>query len=212
MHSSRVFVMLFCIVCCMSPLSAQRSARAVGLTADRLAIYQKGAMPVLEMTEKEMLELIPTQSGLYFMGCVHCGAGQQEGQLSVWDVASPDVVNCAFCSHVYPSQDYLMEDALEVVGPNDQMHTYPYYAHRPSWWEGEEPYRSYFGARIDYHKIRYMEQAANRLAHIYATTHFIRLGQGCCGEWRFPLGGVRIADRAVCRSSAAGSDAGRGWL
>jgi hypothetical protein len=170
MDFGRAFMTLVCIVCCMSPLSAQHSIKPAGLSTDRLAIYQKGVTSVLEMTEKEMLELIPTQSGLYFMGCVHCRAGQQEGQLSVWDVASPDLVGCAFCGHVYPSQEYPMEDALEVVSPNGQIHTYPYHASRPSWWEGEEPYRSHFGARIDYHKIRYMEKVANRLAHIYATT------------------------------------------
>ncbi|MFH1566652.1 MAG: heparinase II/III family protein [Gemmatimonadota bacterium] len=170
MHVGRVPVALACVVCGAATLSAQPPAKPVGLSAARLALYQKAVTAVLAMSEQQMLELIPTQSGLYFVGCVHCRAGQQEGQLSVWDAASPGVVRCAFCGHVYPSDDHPMEQVLEVVSPNGQLHAYPYHASRPSWWQGEEPYRSYFGARVDYHRIRYMEQAANRLAHVYAAT------------------------------------------
>lgn len=38
----------------------------------------------MQMSEEQMLELVPTQSGLYFVGCVNCQGGQQEGQLTFW--------------------------------------------------------------------------------------------------------------------------------
>ena len=146
------------------------AALASSLSADQLASHRKAVTPVLQMTEAEILELIPTRSGLYFVGCTHCQAGQQEGQLSVWYVGEPYVVRCEYCGHVYPSKDHPMDQVLEVTSPGGEVHTYPYHASRPTWWQGEEPYRSYFGARVDYHKIRYMEGAARKLARLYATT------------------------------------------
>lgn len=157
--------------------------------------------PVLNMTDRDMLDLIPAQSGLHFVGCLHCTGGQQERQLTVWDVARPDRVACAFCGHIYPSAHYPMDQVQEVFSPNGQMHPYPYHASRPSWWTGEEPYRSYFAARIDYHRIRYMEHTALRLAQAFAATgereharraalilqRFAQVYPGYCYHYDFPF-------------------------
>ena len=77
---------LACVAGCATVLRTPHTVMPGGRYADRLAGNQKAVTPVLDMTEAEMLALIPTQSGLYFVGCVHCQAGQQEGQLKVWNV------------------------------------------------------------------------------------------------------------------------------
>jgi len=147
----------------------------VRLKPDWVDGYKKAVAPLLEMSEAEMLDLVPTQSGLYFVGCVNCQAGQQEGQLKGWSIAEPDVVRCTFCGYAYPSETYPMDQAVEVTAPDGTTASYPYYADRPPWWKGEEPYRVHFGARVDYHKIRYMETAANKFARLYA---LMRAGRG----------------------------------
>jgi hypothetical protein len=126
--------------------------------------------PVMSMTKQQMLDLIPTQSGIYFVGCVNCTGGQQEGQLKDWSIEEPDVVRCTFCGHTYPSEEYPTTGVLEVTTPSGGIAHYPYHEARPHWWKNDEPYRCFFEARVDYHKIRYMETAASNLARLYSIT------------------------------------------
>lgn len=86
------------------------------LEKGQMESYRKVVWPLLEMSEDDMLKLVPTQSGLCFVGCVNGSGARREGQLTLWDV--------------------------------------------------REPYRSVFGARIDCHKIRYMESVVNHLAKL----------------------------------------------
>jgi Zn ribbon nucleic-acid-binding protein len=131
---------------------------------------QKAVEPLMKMTEQQMLDLIPTQSGLYFVGCINCTAGQQEGQLQEWSIQEPDVVRCSFCGHTYPSETYPTSGVVEVATPGGGIARYPYHEARPPWWKEDEPYRCFFEARVDYHKIRYMETAASNLARLYKIT------------------------------------------
>lgn len=71
------------------------------------------------------------------------------------------MVRCKLCGHAYPSDTYPSDQALQVTAPDCERHVYPYHEGRLIWWKGDEPYRSYFAARVDYHKIRYLEQSAN---------------------------------------------------
>lgn len=151
-------------------LAAEHPVLPVALKPDQIDGLRKAAEPVLSMTEEQMLALIPEQSGLYFVGCVNCDGGQQEGQLSRWSVEEPDVVRCAYCDHAYPSETYPTTGVLEVRTPAGGVARYPYHESRPVWWEGDEPYRSYFAARVDYHKIRYMERMASTLARLFMLT------------------------------------------
>jgi hypothetical protein len=41
--------------------------------------------PVLNLSESEMLRLIPERSGIYFVGCPNCEGWTQEGQIS-WTI------------------------------------------------------------------------------------------------------------------------------
>lgn len=123
------------------------------------------------MSAEEMLALIPTQSGIYFCDCPNCDLGRQEGQFKsdpraeyqAWSVEAPDQMRCSHCGHVYPSETWPMNDAVEVLNPRGETQSYPYY-------KDADGYGHHFAARIDYHKIRYMERAANTFARLYAIT------------------------------------------
>ncbi|MHB8994090.1 MAG: heparinase II/III domain-containing protein [Armatimonadota bacterium] len=134
---------------------------------EALDALRKSLAPLMEMPEAELLNLIPVQNGLYFVGCLNCKSGMQEGQLTVWDWRTPDQVKCKFCGHAYPSEKYPMTGVTEVKGPNGTVARYPYCDVKPAWWSGKEPYRSYFGARIDYHKLHFMEGIAGKMAQAY---------------------------------------------
>ncbi len=136
--------------------------------AENLERLRARVAPLLAMSEEEMIALVPEQSGIYFCDCPNCEAGKQEGQFSFggntpyvpWSIDDPYVMRCSYCGQTYPSEEYPM-DVLEVRNPLGEVQRYPY-------WADENGYGHFFGARIDYHRIRYMEDAANRLARMYA--------------------------------------------
>ena len=135
------------------------------------ASYVNAAADVMQLDEAALLAIIPEQSGLYFTDCPNCEGGLQEGQFGFhnrgphvpWESTRPLVMRCSFCGHEYPSEQYPMRGALAVHSPDGEPREYPY-------WEDERGYRHYFGARIDDHRIRFMEDAALRLARAYAAT------------------------------------------
>jgi hypothetical protein len=155
------------IILCGSARAAEHPVMPVDVDSDDLDAYRARVAPLLEMSEDEMLEIIPEQSGLYFVGCPNCDAGRQEGQFkgggefAPWTAEDPFVMRCSYCGHQYPSEQYPMDAAEEVRGPDGSVSRYPH-------WEDADGYRHYFAARIDYHRIRYMEMAARRLARMYA--------------------------------------------
>jgi len=117
---------------------------------------------VCGLDERALIELVPAQSGLSFVGCPNCTAGHQEHQL-VWSPERPQELRCKYCGHRYPSAKYPMKDTLEVRGPDGTPQRYPY-------WASPNGYRSYFQARRDYAAREYLEARARDLAQLYAAT------------------------------------------
>gem|GEM_PF-645562 len=152
----------------------------VRLAASEAASYRTAVASLMAMSEAEVLQIIPEQSGLYFTDCPNCEAGIQEGQFqggkdsrfTSWDPAQPLVMKCAYCGHSYPSEKYPMAKTLEAHGPNGRLARYPY-------WEDAKGYRHYFGARIDDHRIRHMETMGWRLGRAYWLTKDPQYARRC---------------------------------
>jgi len=162
--------------------------------------YKSALQPLLAMGEGQMLELIPSKSGIYFCDCPNCTAGRQEGQFgsraeyTPWSIEEPDILRCAHCGHVYPSEQYPMDSVVEVRNPRGETVQYPYY-------RVPDGIGLHFAARIDYHKIRYMETAALNFARVYALTgdgqfarrsalilqRFAQVYPGYCYHYDFPF-------------------------
>ena len=116
---------------------------------------------VQSLDEAALRALVPTQSGLYFVGCPNCNGGRQEGQLS-WTPERPGEVFCRYCNHRYPSPKYPMK-TQRVKTPRGGVHEYPY-------WEDAKGYRYYFPARRDDLVRRYLSARTHDLGLLYAIT------------------------------------------
>ena len=181
--------------------AVEHPALPLSLVPAQLPALKTRLAPLMALPEADLLKLVPEQSGLFFVGCVNCQAGMQETQLSQWDWRNPDQVKCKYCGQVYPSDKYPATGVTEVKGPNGAVSKYPYYASTPAWYSGKEPYRSYFQARIDDHKQRFMEGLARDLARAYrlsgeaAYAHraalilarFAQVFPGYCYHYDFPF-------------------------
>lgn len=170
MPASNVVACVACILIAASvSWGVEHPAMPISVNPHDLDAYRQRVQPLLDLSEEQMLEIIPEQSGLYFCDCPNCEQGRQEGQFSrkevytPWSPEDPLVVRCAYCGHEYPSDEYPMKGVLEVTDPAGNTDRYPY-------WDNADGCRHYFGARIDYHRIRYMERPANSLARMYLIT------------------------------------------
>lgn len=173
------------LVCLAVPLSlagnaAEQPRLPVRLKPEDAATYRNAVAAAVAMPEADLLRLIPAQSGLYFTDCPNCDAGIQEGQFqggkggtfTPWEPSRPLAMRCAFCGHEYPSEKFPMAKAVEVHGPNGQPARFPY-------WEDANGYRHFFAARIDYHRIRYMEDMGWRLGRAYWLTQDPQYARRC---------------------------------
>lgn len=191
--------------------AVEHPALPSSLAQSQLPALKTRLAPLMALPEADLLELVPEQNGLYFVGCVNCGAGMQEGQLSVWDWKTPDQIRCKYCGQVYPSEKYPATGVTEAKAPNGALVRYPYYVSSPSWWTGKEPYRSYFQARIDYEKLHFMERLASDLARVYALSgetayarraaliiaRFAQVYPGYCFHYDYPFQQKVIHDGTV---------------
>ncbi|MFN0167655.1 MAG: heparinase II/III family protein [Bryobacteraceae bacterium] len=116
---------------------------------------------VRSLDETALRALVPTRSGLFFVGCPNCSHGRQEDQLS-WKPETPGEVFCRYCGHRYPSPKYPMK-VQRVRNPRGTFHEYPY-------WEDPKGYRYYFPARRDDLVRRYLSARASELGILYVLT------------------------------------------
>ncbi|MBM3500378.1 MAG: heparinase, partial [Armatimonadetes bacterium] len=191
---------------------AAHPALPIRVDKRQAASYADAVAGVMAMDEADLLAIIPEQSGLYFTDCPNCDAGLQEGQFAPrrgashtpWEFARPLVMRCTFCGHQYPSEQYPMTGTLSVRGPNGKAQAYPY-------WEDVKGYRHFFGARIDDHRIRFMEETAQRLGRAHAATgeapyarrcalvlqRFAAVYPGYCYHFDYPFQEKVISDGEV---------------
>ncbi|MBX3439518.1 MAG: hypothetical protein KF861_18670, partial [Planctomycetaceae bacterium] len=117
---------------------------------------------VRAMTEPELIQMVPQQSGLQYIDCPHCTAGNQERQLT-WTIDRPDVVTCRFCQHEFPSEQYPMNDSVVVHNPRGEEVRFEY-------WANADGYRHFFKARRDDEVRRYLARQTLQLAKLFQAT------------------------------------------
>lgn len=118
---------------------------------------------ILELSDDELLNLIPRTSGLYFVNCANCHVGAQERSPFVWDIKNPDKLVCEACGEEYPSTSYPENGFIKVYDNKGEPIFYKYY-------EDKNGHRHYFEAyRWDLQRI-YMTEAALKLAELYDLT------------------------------------------
>jgi hypothetical protein len=91
------------------------------------ARYERAVSRVMAMDEAEMLRLVPVKSCIMFCGCPNCSAGQQENGQFAWTIERPMELVCKFCRHVYPSDDYPMDQTASGTNALGETVTYRYY-------------------------------------------------------------------------------------
>lgn len=191
---SRMRPLLFC------GLILQLSVPAVAQDVDGLL---RSTRHVRALSEEELVALVPEQSGLLYVGCPHCTGGRQERQLE-WSIERPNEVQCTYCQHIYPSDDYPMTAAVEVRNPRGEPARFEY-------WADEGGYRYFFKARRDDEVRIYLARQTQNLAALYAAggdrsagrraalllDRFAQVFPGWCYHYDYPFQQKEIYDGPV---------------
>ncbi len=128
----------------------------------RIERLKRAVAPLMEMSEEEMVALVPDRTGFRFMGCPNCDEGTQEGQLA-WSIRDPHHVKCRYCDMVFPNETYPEDRVMRVTNPVGGEVEYPY-------WEDETGYKLLFTARGWREARSYFSNRAEDLGELYQMT------------------------------------------
>jgi len=129
------------------------------------ALHEAPLARLLDMSEDDMLKLVPEKNGLRFCGCPNCEGGRQECGIIAWNgPEDPDHVHCRYCGMVYPNDKYPMNKTREATNRLGKKETWRYYED-----EGEKN-QYYFAAAGRYIAKHYMAERAYNFAAVYHRT------------------------------------------
>jgi len=148
-------------------MSATRQAkhpyRDPGLSPSQADELEQAVARVMAMSEKELLDLVPKQTGILFCGCPNCDRGMQEVNQLTWTIDAPHQVKCRFCGHTYPSDKYPMDHVQVTRNPQGRRVTARYYL-------DEKGNDYFFESAVWYRQKRWLTRQAVALAQAYYVT------------------------------------------
>lgn len=201
------FLLVFVLTVLFSNTQAVSSEFPPAATTEDVPQLLRATKFVRELSELELVALVPLQPGLRYVDCPNCSAGHQENQL-VWEPSLGEQVACQYCGHRYPSATYPMAEQLQLTSPRGDRVTFPY-------WQDASGYRHYFLARRDADIKFYLADRARDLALLYAVTgeeqyarravlilnRFAEVFPGWCYHYDYPFRQKEFSDGPVSPSS-----------
>ena len=115
--------------------------------------------PVLSLTEKELIALVPPQSGFRFSNSPESQEGAQENNF-VWELSFGDKVQCQFTKTFFPNEQFPENGFLEFTTPTGKKQRYNFH-------EDAKGNRYWYEARRWYEQRVFLERAAYQLAQLY---------------------------------------------
>ena len=160
---------------------------------DSTESLKKKVAPIMAYSEKEILDMLPVQSGIWFMSCPKPGCLNPQGSCFIWDISKPNQLICRTCGTVFPNKEYPMTGETVAIAPSGRECHFPYYE-RDGW-------HYHIQAGIDYRKREYFARAVRDLAVLYYQTkeeqygrraalillHFARHYGDICYKYDFPF-------------------------
>ncbi len=128
----------------------------------QVASMAKQVEPVMKMARRQLYDLVPTCSGIYYCGCPNCNAGAQEHEIA-WSIAEPNLVRCKYCKMVMPNDKFPANKKIEIVAPSGTKQVYHYH-------ESPDGRQFFFEARGWYGRWSYLNSIGWVLGDLYALT------------------------------------------
>lgn len=124
---------------------------------------KKDLEPLLRMTVEELISHVPSESGIFFVGCPNCNGGAQEKLVLRWELGMGDKVRCTYCKMVFPNEKFPNNRENVIIAPSGIKQVYRYH-------ENPEGRQFYFEPHAWYERWLWIQQKAVQLASVWYAT------------------------------------------
>ena len=118
---------------------------------------------LIQMSLEEVKALVPTASGIYFIGCPNCNGGAQEMNVLSWKPELGDKVKCNYCSMIFPNEQYPENHEKVIIAPSGVKQVYRYH-------QNAQGNQYFFEAHRWFDQWKWIQQNGERLAKIWSLT------------------------------------------
>ena len=136
--------------------------------AGQLDKLEASVADAMAMSPRELYDMTPACSGIYFCGCPNCDAGTQDNSMT-WELGMGDRVKCKHCGMEFPNDTYPNNREKEIIAPSGARQIY-------RWYENDEGRQFFFEASAWYRRWGWTRDMALRLANLYFHTRDNKYG------------------------------------
>ena len=138
-------------------------AHQIQKTSQDISALKREVEPLIKMSLKEVKALIPTASGIYFIGCPNCNGGAQEMNVLGWKPELGDKVQCNYCQMIFPNDQYPENHEKVIIAPSGVKQVYRYH-------QNAQGNQYFFEAYSWFERWKWIQQKGERLAKIWSLT------------------------------------------
>ena len=125
---------------------------------------KQAVAPLMKMSVKEVIAQVPTESGIFFVGCPNCHGGVQEMDVLQWVPGMGSMVRCRYCRMEFPNKKFPNNQEKVIIAPSGVKQVYRYY-------EDSSGHQYYFEPHAWYERWSWIRPQAEKLAILWYATH-----------------------------------------
>lgn len=149
-----------------SEFTPVNAAKFQGFQSDvpDIEALKQSVEPLMQMSVMDVKSQVPSESGIYFIGCPNCNGGAQEMGVLNWQPELGAKVKCKFCNMVFPNEQFPDNHERVIISPGGTKQVYKYY-------ENENGTQYYFEAHSWFDRWKWIQQMGGQLAQLWSLTH-----------------------------------------
>ncbi|HOX39949.1 MAG TPA: heparinase II/III family protein [Candidatus Brocadiia bacterium] len=131
--------------------------------ADQVEWLKSNVAIAMGLTPKQLGDMVPGASGIFFCGCPNCDGGSQENNIFDWEPGIGDGVKCRFCGMQFPNEKFPYNREKVIIAPGGARQVY-------RWHEDKDGRQYFIEANAWYKRWSWIQTMALQLANLYALT------------------------------------------
>ena len=152
-HKRILFVVTFMILFIIQGIQAHQMQKI----GPDIPTLKREVETLIQMSLEEVKALVPTASGIYFIG------GAQEMNVLSWKPELGDKVKCNYCSMIFPNEQYPENHEKVIIAPSGVKQVYRYH-------QNAQGNQYFFEAHRWFDQWKWIQQNGERLAKIWSLT------------------------------------------
>jgi hypothetical protein len=139
------------------------SARQAREDSPQVAALKRSLEPVMALSLKQIVALVPEASGSTYIGCPNCRGGAQDLNVLTWEYGMGEKVQCRFCKMTFPNATFPNNKQKVIVAPSGTKQVYNYY-------EDPQGKAYYFEAHAWYERWKWVQKVAAQFTDLWEAT------------------------------------------